>query len=213
MKLLSINIAQQETLDTPNGPVQTGIIKRPVENKVTVTELGIVGDVIVDTKVHGGLDQALYLYSQEDYDWWAERLGRTLSPGIFGENLTLSGFGDAPLNIGDRLQINNVIIEISAPRTPCFKLAARMGDVGFIKNFVLSARTGAYARVIKTGEIMAGDEVFLTKAKAEYPSVSDVFKTCHSKNPDMDIVRKTLLSPIGFYHKKIIQEIFDRASS
>jgi MOSC domain-containing protein YiiM len=213
MKLLSVNIAKQETLDTPNGPVQTGIIKKPVLNKVTVTELGIVGDAIVDTKVHGGLDQALYLYSQEDYDWWAERLGRTLSPGIFGENLTLSGFGDAPLNIGDRLQINNLVIEISAPRTPCFKLAARMGDVGFIKDFVLAARTGAYARVIKTGEIMAGNEVFLTKAKAEYPSVTDVFKTCHSKNPDMDIVRKALLSPIGFYHKKIIQDIFDRASS
>jgi MOSC domain-containing protein YiiM len=213
MKLLSVNIAKQETLDTPNGPVQTGIIKKPVSNKVTVTELGIVGDAIVDTKVHGGLDQALYLYSQEDYDWWVERLGRTLSPGIFGENLTLSSFGDAPLNIGDRLQINNLVIEISAPRTPCFKLAARMGDVGFIKDFVLAARTGAYARVIKTGEIMAGNEVFLTKAKAEYPSVTDVFKTCHSKNPDMDIVRKALLSPIGFYHKKIIQDIFDRASS
>jgi MOSC domain-containing protein YiiM len=213
MKLLSVNIAKQETLDTPNGPVQTGIIKRPVSDKVMVTELGIVGDAIVDTKVHGGLDQALYLYSQEDYDWWAERLGKTLSPGIFGENLTLSGFGDAPLNIGDRLQINNLVIEISAPRTPCFKLAARMGDVGFIKDFVLAARTGAYARVIKTGEIMAGDEVFLTKATAEYPSVTDVFKTCHSKNPDMDIVRKALLSPIGFYHKKIIQDIFDRASS
>jgi len=212
MKLLSVNIAQQETLDTPNGPVQTGIIKKPVSDKVMVTELGIVGDAIVDTKVHGGLDQALYLYSQEDYDWWVERLGRRLSVGIFGENLTLSSFGDAPLTIGDRLQINNVIIEISAPRTPCFKLAARMGDVGFIKDFVLAARTGAYARVIKIGEIMAGDEVFLTKAKAEYPSVTDVFKTCHSKNPDMDIVRKALLSPIGFYHKKIIQEIYDKAS-
>jgi len=210
MKLLSVNIGQQETLDTPNGPVQTGIIKKPVIHKVSVTELGIVGDVIVDTKVHGGRDQALYLYSQEDYDWWSERLGKTLSPGIFGENLTLSSFGDAPLLIGDRLQINDLLIEISAPRTPCFKLATRVSDAGFIKDFVQAARTGAYARVIKTGEISAGDDIVLIKTPADFPSVSDVFKTCHSKSPDMETVHKALLSPLGFFHKNIIQDIFDR---
>jgi len=207
MKLISVNIAKEETLDTPHGSVQTGIIKKPVSTRVTVKELGIEGDAIVDTKVHGGLDQALYLYSQEDYDWWSEHLGKTLPPGIFGENLTLSSFGDAPLNIGDRLQINNVVIEISAPRTPCFKLAARIGSSSFIKDFVQAARTGAYARVITTGDIMAGDDVFLTKTLADYPSVTDVFKTCHSKTPDANIVKKALNAPLGDFHKKIIQQI------
>lgn len=210
MKLISVNIGQEETLDTSNGLVQTGIIKKPVAHKVTVTTLGLEGDAIVDTRVHGGVDQALYLYSQEDYEWWSERLGRTLSPGIFGENLTLSTFGSAPLNIGDRLQINNVVIEISAPRTPCFKLATRMNDVGFIKDFVQAARTGAYARVIKPGEIIVGDEIFLTKTTANHPSVTDVFKTCHSKNPDMNIVIKALASPLGIHHRSIIQSIYDR---
>ena len=210
MKLISINIGKQETLETPNGSVQTGIIKKPVSTKVTVTELGIVGDAIVDTSVHGGLDQALYLYSQEDYDWWSVRLGKTLLPGIFGENLTLSGFGGTSFFIGDRLQINNVIIEISAPRTPCFKLATRMGDPGFIIDFVQAARTGAYARVIKTGSITAGDDIVLTKTTEGYPSVSEIFKTCHSKNPDMDIVHKALASPLGRYHKNIIQGLYDK---
>jgi MOSC domain-containing protein YiiM len=181
-----------------------------VLTKVQITEQGIEGDAIVDTSVHGGLDQALYLYSREDYIWWEEHLGRKLPPGIFGENLTLSDFGTAPLNIGDRLQINDVIIEISAPRTPCFKLAARIGDPAFIKEFIQAARTGAYARVIKTGEISADDEVTLMNTKEEYPSVSDVFKTCHSKNPDLDIVKQALLSPLGRYHKTIIQGIYDK---
>lgn len=210
MQLISVNIAQQETLDTPNGSVQTGIIKKPVSTEVTITELGIVGDTIVDTRVHGGLDQALYLYSQEDYDWWSERLGKVLSAGIFGENLTLSRFGDSPLLIGDRLHINDVIIEISAPRIPCFKLAARMGDPTFIKDFVQAARTGAYARVIKTGTMTAGDEVILIKTSTEHPSVNDVFKTCHSKNPEMDIVQRALASPLSHHHKNIIQEIYDK---
>ncbi|MDO8342289.1 MAG: hypothetical protein Q7T48_03745 [Cellvibrio sp.] len=59
MKLISVNIGQQETLDTPNGQVQTGIIKKSVSTKVVVTELGLEGDAIVDASVHGGLDQAL----------------------------------------------------------------------------------------------------------------------------------------------------------
>jgi MOSC domain-containing protein YiiM len=213
MKLVSVNIGKQETLDTPNGAVQTGIIKKPVATPVDVTELGIVGDAIVDTSVHGGLDQALYLYSQEDYDWWSERLGKTLSPGTFGENLTLSNFGDAPLTIGDRLQIGDVIIEISAPRTPCFKLATRMGDPAFIKDFVQAARTGAYARVIKIGAISAGGDVILIKTTNDFPSVNDVFKNCHSKNPDMNIVQKSLASPLGRYHKNIIQGIYDRSTT
>lgn len=209
MKLISINIAKEETLNTPNGPVQTGIIKNPVSTKVTVTESGIVGDAIVDTRVHGGLDQALYLYNQEDYDWWSERLGRTLSPGIFGENLTLSSFGDTPLHIGDRFHINNLVIEITAPRTPCFKLATRMGSASFIKDFVHAARTGAYARVINTGEIIAGEDVVLIKTTLDYPSVTEVFKVCHSKTPDMNIVQKALAAPLGHFHKRILQQIYD----
>ena len=210
MKLVSVNIGKQETLDTPNGAVQTGIIKRAVATRVEITELGIVGDAIVDTRVHGGADQALYLYSQEDYAWWSARLGRELEPGIFGENLTLSSFGDAPLLIGDRLQIGNVIIEISAPRTPCFKLATRMDDSGFIKDFVQAARTGAYARVINAGTIIAGDDVVLIKTTNDFPSVTDVFKTFHSKDPDMEIVRKALASPLGCHHRKIAQGIYDK---
>lgn len=42
---------------------QTGIIKKSVSTKVVVTELGLEGDDIVDTSVHGGLDQALYLFT------------------------------------------------------------------------------------------------------------------------------------------------------
>lgn len=213
MKVLSVNIARQETLNTPNGPVQTGIIKNPTSATVEVTELGIVGDAIVDTSVHGGLDQALYLYSQEDYNWWSERLGKTLPPGIFGENLTLSSFGELPLKIGDRLHINNLILEVSAPRTPCFKLATRMGDPGFIKEFVQAARTGAYARVIKIGQVTVGDGVTMTKTELDYPSVNEVFSACHSKSPDLTIIDKALCSPLGRYHKNIVQSIYDKYAS
>lgn len=86
-----------------------------------------------------------------------------------------------------------------------------MGDPAFIKDFVQAARTGAYARVIKTGAISAGDDVVLMKTEEDFPSISDVFKTCHSKTHNMEIVQKALASPLGRYHKNIIQGIYDRS--
>lgn len=208
MKLISINVAKEEILETSQGLVKTGIIKEPVRTKVKVTELGIEGDAIVDKRVHGGADQALYLYSQEDYDWWSERLGQKLLPGIFGENLTISSFGNAPLTIGDRFNIGKIVIEISAPRTPCFKLATRMGDTGFIKDFIQAERTGAYARVIISGEIETGEDVVLVKTAEDYPTIQEVFKTCNSRNPNMGIVHKALQSPLGNFHKNILRDIY-----
>lgn len=210
MRVISVNIANKEILQTPNGPVETGIVKKPTSTTVFVAELGIVGDAIVDASVHGGADQAVYLYSQEDYDWWCKKLDRDIPPGMFGENLTLSTFGESPLNIGDRLHINNVILEVSAPRTPCFKLATRMGDSGFIKEFVQAARCGAYARVIKAGELTCGDEVALIKTALEFPTVPEVFIECHSKEHSLDILKRALASPLGEYHREIVQRLYEK---
>ena len=65
-----------------------------------------------------------------------------LAPGTFGENLTISELESAPLAIGDRLHISGVILEVTAPRIPCWKLAQRMGDPGFVKRFRAAERPG-----------------------------------------------------------------------
>ena len=114
-------------------------------------KLGLEGDTIVDSTVHGGLDQAIYIYSSEDYQWWSQQLGKPIAPGTFGENLTISGFNIDEFVVGDQLTLNNVVLEISAPRTPCFKLAAAMNDPTFGKQFAKAARPGAYARVLREG--------------------------------------------------------------
>ena len=208
MKVVSVNIGKKELLDTPAGAVETGIIKTPTMATVVLNYLGILGDAIVDTSVHGGTDQAIYIYSQEDYDWWSSELGKAVLPGMFGENLTLSSLGSLPLVIGDRLAINNVVLEISAPRTPCFKLAARMGDAGFVKRFVKAVRPGAYARVIVPGEITCGDSVTVTKTSADYPTVNEVYIACHAKKRDRDVLRKALDAPLGWYHKELVQKLY-----
>lgn len=109
---------------------------------------------------HGGPGQALYLYSTEDYAWWVEQ-GVDVGPGVFGENLTVSGVETATLCIGDRLATGALELEVSASRTPCATLAARMGDSGFVRKFRDAGRPGAYLRVLKEGTIEAGQDLVL----------------------------------------------------
>lgn len=210
MKLASINLAKKEKLTMPNRVVYTGIYKQPsFFGKVNITKMGVEGDVIADKKVHGGLDQAIYIYGLEDYDWWSQQLGKPILPGTFGENLTISGFGQQSLTVGDRLKINGVLLEISAPRTPCAVLAARMGDTDFIKRFVAAERPGAYARVIDEGEMEVGADVVLLKTEQDYPTIIEIFVEWHLKKKSREVLRKALAAPLSGYHREKIQKWYD----
>jgi MOSC domain-containing protein YiiM len=120
---------------------------------------GLVGDQIVNTKNHGGVDQAVYVYGRPDYDAFEAELGYALPNGIFGENLTISNLTSASFTIGDRLHIGQVVLEVTAPRTPCESLNARMKDNQFVKRFFAADRPGFYCRVITPGTVRLGDSV------------------------------------------------------
>lgn len=195
--LESINIAQKEQMQIGKNSVETGIYKRPINQKIHVSKHGLPNDAIADLDNHGGVDQAVYLYSRADYDWWAEQLGRDLPAGMFGENLTVSSFGGAPLRVGDRIQINDLLLEITAPRIPCAKFGTKMGDMGFVKQFVAAERPGAYARVLHEGEITAGDPVEWLPTDQDYPLLVDSFRLWYSKEKDAAMMKKWLEAPVA----------------
>src|SRR5688500_6351087 len=105
MDLISVNLGQERTLQRKDHVEQTGIFKCPTDSPVKVTKLGLDGDVIVSKKHHGGPDQAIYVYGAADYEWWSKQLGKEISPGTFGENLTISELQSAQYNVGDYLHI------------------------------------------------------------------------------------------------------------
>lgn len=197
MQVVSVNLGSPESLDLGNKTVETGIFKRPVLEHVTLSEQGVHGDTIANQVHHGGPDQAVYLYSLEDYDWWSQTLGTPLIPGTFGENLTLSQFGTSSLKIGDRFQINEVLLEVTAARIPCAKLAARMGDPGFVKHFVQARRPGVYARVLAPGTLAAGDPVTFLPTPHPYPEVLAIFDLWHSKERDPALLEAGLAAPLA----------------
>jgi MOSC domain-containing protein YiiM len=140
-------------------PVRTGIDKRPVSGRVAVHPLGLDGDVQVNRRHHGGEGQAVYAYAQEDADFWIAELGRELPPGRFGENLRTSGLDLRGAVLGERWQVGTTLFEVTAWRTPCANFARFWDIPDLVKRFTAHGATGAYLRVLKTGEVGAGDAV------------------------------------------------------
>ncbi|MFJ3956083.1 MOSC domain-containing protein [Arthrobacter sp. NPDC090010] len=138
----------------------TAIDKRPVDGPVTVHRLGVRGDIQADRANHGGFDQAVYAYSEDDADYWAAELGREIAPGYFGENLRLSGIETTGAVIGERWRIGtDVELEVTSPRVPCSTFQRRVEETQWVKRFTQAGRVGCYLRVIKTGTVTAGDHV------------------------------------------------------
>ncbi|GAA2406482.1 MOSC domain-containing protein [Streptomyces pulveraceus] len=169
MRLLTVNAGRPKSVghtDAPGG--LTGIDKRPVEGPVRVEDpgpkgtggSGLAGDAVCDLRHHGGSDQAVYAFAREELDRWERELGRPLSNGAFGENLTTRGLDVSGARIGERWRIGaGLVLEVTSGRIPCRTFAGHLGERGWVRRFTRAAAPGAYLRVIEPGEIRAGDPV------------------------------------------------------
>lgn len=190
MHVLSVNTGLPAPLTHAGRTVVTGIVKEPVVGRVAVGATGLDGDGQADLSVHGGLDMAVYAYPVEHYAHWEAVLGRDdLAPGMFGENLTVTGLTEDEVSIGDLLRADDVLLEVSQPRLPCFKLGMRMGDPGFLKPFLASGRIGFYLRVREPGSIAAGDALRLERRGEGSMTVRQVAALMRDGAPAEDLAR------------------------
>jgi MOSC domain-containing protein YiiM len=206
VQLLSVNIGIERTLRIGSQLDETGIFKIPASAPVAVTLLGLAGDVIKSTQHHGGVDQAVYIYGGADYAWWSQELGQTLAPGTFGDNLTISDLESAALKIGDVLHVGAVRLQVTAPRIPCSKLAARMGDPKFVKRFRAAERPGVYCRVLQTGSVQTGDAVSIEPYQGAAYSVLEMFRSWYIKDLSEADIRLQLAAPIAVRSRKEMEE-------
>jgi MOSC domain-containing protein YiiM len=186
--VLSVNVARVRTNPDPRAQAKlTGIDKRPVTEAVVVRApgpmdggvgSGLVGDTIGNHKVHGGNDQAVYAYAREDLDAWEIRLQRELTNGMFGENLTTSGIDVTGARIGERWRIgtDGLLLEVSAPRTPCRTFVAFLNLNHWIKTFTQAGIPGAYLRVLSPGTVRAGDAITIDYRPDHDVTVGMVFR-------------------------------------
>lgn len=197
MKLISINIGQKQTLQSGEKTEITGIFKNPVSGSVRITPLGIAEDFVGSPKHHGGPDQAVYVYGAKDYEWWSQELGREIGAGTFGENLTISELESAKFNIGDLLHVGMVTLQVTAPRIPCGTFARRMDDPRFVKRFRAAERPGLYCRVLKEGNVQAGDEVRVEAYSGETLSLIEMYRDYYEKDKSEKTLRRHLSAPIA----------------
>ena len=93
---------------------------------MSLTARGFDGDGQADVVKHGGLDKAVCAYPADHYPEWRRTLGITpFDFGAFGENLTIDGLDEQTVCIGDVWSLVDAQVQVSVPRSPCWKLARR----------------------------------------------------------------------------------------
>lgn len=208
MRLISINSGKERTQLNKGWTETTGIYKTPLQGAVSITPFGIAGDFIGSPKHHGGPDQALYIYGEADYTWWAKETGRNMSPGLFGENLTISELTCSDFNIGDFLHIGEVSLQVTAPRIPCGTFASRMADPQWVKKFSAAERPGFYVRVLREGTLSAGQEVRVERFTGERLPLVQVYRAHYEKPRGEETLRKHLAVPLSIrMREKYVEEL------
>lgn len=150
----------------PLGPdrVPSGFVKHRSDGPVAITTLGLVGDEQADLTVHGGIEKAVYGYPAAHHDAWAAdypELRDLFVAGGVGENLTIAGWTEVDVCVGDVHAIGNARLQVCQPRQPCFKFTARFGDNRLAKAMIRNGRAGWYYRVIEEGVICPNETVSL----------------------------------------------------
>ncbi|HEY0500333.1 MAG TPA: MOSC and FAD-binding oxidoreductase domain-containing protein [Kutzneria sp.] len=195
-RLLSLNVGMPKDVPWQGRTVHTGIFKRPVEGPRMARTLNIDGDGQGDLGGHGGEQRAVMVYQRQSYDYWRDELGRDdLEYGNFGENFTVDGLLDDEVHIGDRYRIGDAEFEVTQPRVTCFRVAMRLKEPEMPSLLVARHRPGFYFRVIREGEVRAGDEIMRTAIGRHEMNVADIDALLYLPNRDVVRLRKAVDIP------------------
>ena len=173
--VVSVNVGLPKDVDWNGRTVHTGAWKAPVAGPRRIGRLNVEGDGQGDLGGHGGENRAVLVYQRASYEHWATVLGRDdLTPGAFGENLTVDGLPDDEVCVGDRYRIGDVILEVTQPRVTCYRVGMRLGEPRMAALLVSHRRPGFYCRVLTEGEVTAGQHVVKIADGPHQVSVAEI---------------------------------------
>ena len=226
-RVRSTNVARPKPDGRSRRP--TGIDKRPVDH-VRVEEpgprygdgWGVVGDLVGDRKHHGGAQKAVYAFGREELDHWEGELGRSLRDGVFGENLTTEGIALEGLRINQRLRFvpairaeqdpaEDVVLEVSIPRTPCATFTRHLAVRGWTRRFTERGRCGVYLRVVHEGVVRAGDVIEVLEAPDHDITMVDAFAAAMGDDDAAARIVEAGCLP-QMYHQRYVDRLAARRS-
>lgn len=163
----------------------SAIVKTTVSGAVQLTEDGLAGDTHADLQAHGGPDKALHLFPAEHYATLlaAFPAARHLLPGGLGENITTRGLTEDTVCIGDIFALGAARIQVTQPRTPCWKIDRRTGCEGIAAFIAEHGCTGWHHRVIAPGAISAGDRLEHLERPSGAVSLARFWRTVRTPRP------------------------------
>ncbi|RSL42088.1 hypothetical protein CEP53_012388 [Fusarium sp. AF-6] len=155
-----------------------------------VGKLGLEGDEH-DPTFHGGPDKAILGYCSSHYPAWQtsypERKDRFV-PGGFGENFVTAEMNERNVCIGDIISVGpEVLLQVSLPRQPCFKLNHRFSLKNFAPVTYQTSRTGWYYRVLHEGVVSVGDELRLVERQWPKWTVERVQEYLHRNTDNLEM--------------------------
>ena len=195
MRVLSVNVGMPREVPWQGALVSTAIFKDPVASRIVLRTLNLAGDAQADLTVHGGPDKAVYAYPSEHYADWEARVGRRLTPGAFGENLTTQGLVEDRVHIGDEFRVGTARLVVTQPRLPCFKLGIRFGDPAMVKAFLKASWPGIYFAVAEEGEVGPGDSIEQIHTDERRITVVEMFGVMLNRHAVPDDLRRLLEVP------------------
>lgn len=190
--IVSINIGTPKMMDYKGNEVMTGINKVPINEPVYLRKLNFDGDAQADLIHHGGEDKAVCVYPFEHYQYWEEKLNRKLEYAAFGENLTVQGMCEYDVSIGDILQIGEAIVQVSQPRQPCYKLAAKYNVVDLPVQFEKTGYTGYYVRVLKEGWVDKNAIIKVVERHPKQMTVEFLNQIMHHDKNNVEAIKEIL---------------------
>jgi ferredoxin-NADP reductase/MOSC domain-containing protein YiiM len=195
-RLLSVNVGLPRDIPWQGKTVHTAVWKTSAPGRRMVRRLNIGGDGQGDLHGHGGEHRAVFVYQVDSYRYWQTQLSRNdFVPGQFGENFTVDGLSDNEVCIGDRYRIGSALFEVTQPRVTCYRVGIRMNNPQMPALLVKHHRPGFYFRVIKEGEVEAGDEIVKVLADPVRMSVAEIDALLYLPGPDRGGLERALRIP------------------
>ncbi|MBN2865937.1 MAG: MOSC domain-containing protein [Thiotrichales bacterium] len=218
MRLESVNVGKIQIQPWRSG-TPSGLHKHPVDGLIEVGMMGLAGDEQADTKNHGGADKAVFVMPMGNY----ARFNINRPFGFLGENLTISGVDETQISVGDHLQIGSVLLEVTQPRSPCWKLGEQAISLDswdsaseFLNVYSDSGRVGFYCRVLQEGGVQKGHTLDWRPMNAEQAgglfSIHDLYlaRYYHRTEAHWSLLKKVVSHPaLSVAWQTAIQTLLD----
>ncbi|MFD0865981.1 MOSC domain-containing protein [Tessaracoccus lubricantis] len=197
-RIAAVRVGRVQTHLWEGREVSSGAVKHAIDGPVHLGPLGFDGDEQADTAVHGGPEKAALLYAAHHYPRWHAERSLAMPDGGFFENLTLAdvdgaGPDETTVVLGETWRIGGAVVQVSQPRSPCWKLAKRWGIPSLVLDVQETGWSGWYVRVLEPGAVAAGDAVELLERPDE-PTVAEVARVMNRDKRDLDGARRLLAS-------------------